>query len=64
MQYSIIALAFAALAAATPLEKRQAGICGSSIDTPVCCQTSVEDVLELECSPRKSSSKTCRGGAC
>ncbi|KAI7187352.1 hypothetical protein KC343_g8716 [Hortaea werneckii] len=52
MQYSILAIAFAALAAASPmssLESRQAGIC-PGIDSPQCCQTSVEGVVDLECS--------------
>lgn len=53
MQYKLLALAFAALAAAAgPLVER-AAICPAG-ETPSCCQTTVDDVADLTCDPGMS----------
>lgn len=52
MQFLV--LAFAALAAASPLEKRQgpAALC-PAIDTPQCCQLDVLGVAAVSCASRE-----------
>merc|ERR1712093_728569 len=51
MQFSTIAITFfAALAAASPLERRQlGGLCGSALDPPQCCDVSVGGLANLNC---------------
>ncbi|KAG4426024.1 hypothetical protein IFR04_000968 [Cadophora malorum] len=51
MQFSTVAITlFAALAAASPLERRQlGGLCGSALDTPQCCDVSVGGLANLNC---------------
>ncbi len=54
MQFSTVAITlFAALAAASPLERRQlGGLCGSALDTPQCCDVSVGGLANLNCASR------------
>ncbi|KAE8440432.1 hypothetical protein EG329_007615 [Mollisiaceae sp. DMI_Dod_QoI] len=50
MQFSTIIMSlFAGLAAASPLEKRQLGLCSSAIDSAQCCDVSVDGIANLNC---------------
>ncbi|KAE9366297.1 hypothetical protein N431DRAFT_430416 [Stipitochalara longipes BDJ] len=50
MQYSTILFTLlASLAAASPLQERQFGLCSSALDTTQCCDVSVDGVANLNC---------------
>ncbi|KAH6663654.1 fungal hydrophobin-domain-containing protein [Halenospora varia] len=52
MQFSTVLITlFASLAAASPLQERQASLCTSAIDTALCCELDVDGLLDVTCSP-------------
>merc|ERR1711964_156113 len=63
MQFSTVAITlFAALAAASPLERRQlGGLCGSALDTPQCCDVSVGGLADFqaECNGQGQAAYCC-----
>lgn len=54
MYSQLLTFAFTALAFASPMDKRQAGLCSDTSTTALCCETDVLGVADLTCSARKS----------